>query len=739
MNNELYLRESIKAFDKETQDIILLSLGLDTNVRIPTILIAKKYNYSTEKVRRIIKKLFTIKLFNNQTIDSIINEINKERISNNQNLIIDYKAYELINSIHELKRLPKKKENNNGIIEKYCFDNTEQASHYNVLRKEYLKIVVKIKKGEFVTERERCLLRDYLEIKKILELYSKRTQLIESINELRRVPKNSITHNFSEKSFYDGSDQGYYYFRLRSKINKILQKIYNQEKLLEYEEEYLDDYFAISETLDNYSKKKEFIQMLKDGIIIPTQTYKNHSSVRFSNGQDPNNYYRQLILDWKKIQGKLDNNEFLKLSEIEQVQEYIEVRKVIDDGNKIEQLINFINQTRNLPLKKYESTFQDGTDQHSFYIAMRRKINKIKKKQKNNIQLTDNEIKTLEDYKRIMAAYHKYSKRTQLIKTIHELKRAPKLSEQNNNKSERVFEDGTDQANYYFYLRRKMISISKKIDNQEELSLDDEETLEDYQIIKETLDLYSRKTQFIETLHKNKKIPKQTKKGENETFIDGSNQAQYYHYLKSEMARIEKKIKQGETLSFADKERLEEIKEVEEVVNLYSKKSKFINYINTIKRRPMYINEHEQMKYYKNLEKTTSKLLLKQNKGIILTPSERIKLRDFQEIENVISFYTNTQEENIKLILDFCKNNNIDISINKELINKPFYELYVKICFLKDNNIPITDKDGFINPIMYQSEINMQSVYNTTLDELVNRYIDGHVNSTNIGLEYKKM
>ena len=161
MNNELYLRESIKAFDKETQDIILLSLGLDTNVRIPTILIAKKYNYSTEKVRRIIKKLFTIKLFNNQSIDSIINEINKERISNNQNLIIDYKAYELINSIHELKRLPKKKENNNGIIEKYCFDNTEQASHYNVLRKEYLKIVVKIKKGEFVTERERCLLRDY--------------------------------------------------------------------------------------------------------------------------------------------------------------------------------------------------------------------------------------------------------------------------------------------------------------------------------------------------------------------------------------------------------------------------------------------------------------------------------------------------------------------------------------------------------------------------------------------------
>ena len=153
----------------------------------------------------------------------------------------------------------------------------------------------------------------------------------------------------------------------------------------------------------------------------------------------------------------------------------------------------------------------------------------------------------------------------------------------------------------------------------------------------------------------------------------------------------------------------------------------------------MYINEHEQMKYYKNLEKTTSKLLLKQNKGIILTPSERIKLRDFQEIENVISFYTNTQEENIKLILDFCKNNNIDISINKELINKPFYELYVKICFLKDNNIPITDKDGFINPIMYQSEINMQSVYNTTLDELVNRYIDGHVNSTNIGFEYKKM
>ncbi len=338
-----------------------------------------------------------------------------------------------------------------------------------------------------------------------------------------------------------------------------------------------------------------------------------------------------------------------------------------------------------------------------------------------------------------MAAYHKYSKRTQLIKTIHELKRAPKLSEQNNNKSERVFEDGTDQANYYFYLRRKMISISKKIDNQEELSLDDEETLEDYQIIKETLDLYSRKTQFIETLHKNKKIPKQTKKGENETFIDGSNQTQYYHYLKSEMARIEKKIKQGETLSFADKERLEEIKEVEEVVNLYSKKSKFINYINTIKKRPMYINEHEQMKYYKNLEKTTSKLLLKQNKGIILTPSERIKLRDFQEIENVISFYTNTQEENIKLILDFCKNNNIDISINKELINKPFYELYVKICFLKDNNIPITDKDGFINPIMYQSEINMQSVYNTTLDELVNRYIDGHVNSTNIGFEYKKM
>ena len=73
-------------------------------------------------------------------------------------------------------------------------------------------------------------------------------------------------------------------------------------------------------------------------------------------------------------------------------------------------------------------------------------------------------------------------------------------------------------------------------------------------------------------------------------------------------------------------------------------------------------------------------------------------------------------------LIELCNRYGIDIKKYKELLNKSYDELYVKICFLLDNNIVIISGDSLCD-IFFMSDIDMQDKYGISLKELLDKYI----------------
>jgi len=74
-------------------------------------------------------------------------------------------------------------------------------------------------------------------------------------------------------------------------------------------------------------------------------------------------------------------------------------------------------------------------------------------------------------------------------------------------------------------------------------------------------------------------------------------------------------------------------------------------------------------------------------------------------------------------IEDLCKDNNIDVKKNKNIINHiSFTEFKVKLTYLKDNGINIIDENGILHEIFSMSSMNMKLKYGVSLEDLVNMY-----------------
>ena len=70
-----------------------------------------------------------------------------------------------------------------------------------------------------------------------------------------------------------------------------------------------------------------------------------------------------------------------------------------------------------------------------------------------------------------------------------------------------------------------------------------------------------------------------------------------------------------------------------------------------------------------------------------------------------------------------CIINNIDEKVNKDILKTiSIQELEVKIAFLKENNLNITDDKGLLIDIFKMSNSNMKEKYQITLEELINKY-----------------
>jgi len=96
----------------------------------------------------------------------------------------------------------------------------------------------------------------------------------------------------------------------------------------------------------------------------------------------------------------------------------------------------------------------------------------------------------------------------------------------------------------------------------------------------------------------------------------------------------------------------------------------------------------------------------------------------YEVAKNTINMYLeeHKKRENRHLIKELCLEYSIDINKNKSILNKSYDEVYAKICYLLDNNIPIIVSDK-LHGIFFMSDINMQTIYNVSLDNLLNSYI----------------
>lgn len=277
---------------------------------------------------------------------------------------------------------------------------------------------------------------------------------------------------------------------------------------------------------------------------------------------------------------------------------------------------------------------------------------------------------------------------SELISSIKELKRLPGEKRLNNMVSEKVFSNnGADQRSYYDHLQVDVNRINEKIERCEELSKLEEQKLFDYTAISEALECYQPKGKSKRRYTKRKYNPKNV--------VD-------------ELRR--------KTIEF--------IKELNKCHKL--PESKFADEFSVGKK---FTDGTDQRMFYDSLRHKGKQARIQFNNGEIITSLNKEQIISLKLIDNVLSFYPSRFFHNKLLIMDLASNLGINVEKNKLLFSKYYGEVYVKIRFLIENNLFITDNNGFINPIMFMSDSEMIDNYNVSIEELTDKYLNGLIDS----------
>lgn len=277
---------------------------------------------------------------------------------------------------------------------------------------------------------------------------------------------------------------------------------------------------------------------------------------------------------------------------------------------------------------------------------------------------------------------------SELISSIIDLKRLPGEKRLNNMVSEKVFSDnGADQRSYYDHLLVDVNRINGKIERNEELSKLEKQKLYDYNAISEVLEACSPK---------------------------GKNRRRH-EKRKYDSKKVIDELR-SKTIEF--------IKELNRCHKL--PESKFADEFSVGKK---FDSGTDQRMFYDSLRHKGKQSKIKFNKGEPITKLNREKIISLKLIDNVLSFYPSRFFHNKLLIMDLASNFGIDVEKNKLLFSKYYGEVYVKIRFLIENNIFITDNNGFINPIMFMSDSEMIDHFNVSNEELTDKYLNGLIDS----------
>lgn len=275
---------------------------------------------------------------------------------------------------------------------------------------------------------------------------------------------------------------------------------------------------------------------------------------------------------------------------------------------------------------------------------------------------------------------------TELIKSISDLKRLPREKRLNNMISEKVFSDnGADQRSYYDHLQVDVNRITKKKDNNEELTKLEQQKLFDYNAIIMELRKYQIK-----------------KRNCSKRKYDPTN---YITELRKKTDEFIKEINKSHRLP----------------------ESRFNNEFSVGKK---FSSGADQRRFYNALRHKAKQAKIQFDKGLEISDLNREKIIALKLIDNVLSFYPKRFFKNKLLLLELISSMGIDIEKNKLILSKYFGEVYAKIRFLIENDLPITTDDGTINPIMYLSNEQLEEIYNITMEQITDKYINGVINSS---------
>lgn len=275
-------------------------------------------------------------------------------------------------------------------------------------------------------------------------------------------------------------------------------------------------------------------------------------------------------------------------------------------------------------------------------------------------------------------------KTKELLLSIKTLKRLPKEKNLNNNISERVFSDGTDQRRYYNALISDVRKIKLKIENGIELSRIETQKLFDYYEVMKELSNYKivRQKPLIRTVN----YPVQIRDLRNKTnvFIKDLNQT---HKLPE---------------------------------------SKYADFFNTGEK---FEDGSDKRNFYSSLRHKAKYAKERFNKGDNISSLDKEKIISLKLIDNVLSFYPSRFYENKLMLLELINSLGLNIEKNKLLLSKYYGEVYAKVRFLIENNIPVVDENGVVNQIMFMNDEELHDIYNTSLLEITDKYVNGIINS----------
>ena len=146
---------------------------------------------------------------------------------------------------------------------------------------------------------------------------TKHELLIDSINELHRLPTFNLDTGKPEKTFSDGTDQREYFEKLKNYVYKILEKKKKGINLTPRNKQALFEYEEIKNALKQYNIDKVlsyqaeiYIQTIHKLKRMPSLKKDNsdEAEATFTNGVNQRSYYNHLIVKVNEIKEKQEKN-----------------------------------------------------------------------------------------------------------------------------------------------------------------------------------------------------------------------------------------------------------------------------------------------------------------------------------------------------------------------------------------------------------------------------------------------